>query len=84
MKFKRTVKSDGTIIRDYKCNVCDYEFSISRSQGQEIITKGDEEIEIYPFFSLRSMNNDHRTLCSCPKCHTIQVLIQESEVLPDE
>lgn len=79
MKFKRTVKSDGTIIRDYKCDVCNYEFSISRNQGQEIIKKGDEEIEIYSFFSLRSINNDHRTLCSCPKCHTIQVLIQESE-----
>ena len=79
MKFKRTVKSDGTIIRDYKCDVCNYEFSISRNRGQEIIKKGDGEIEIYPFFSLRSANNNHRTLCSCPKCHTIQVLIQESE-----
>lgn len=84
MKFKRIIKSDSTIIRDYKCDVCNYEFSTSRNRGQEIIIKGDEEIETYPFFSLRSMNNDHRTLCSCPKCHTVQVLIQESEDLSDE
>ena len=79
MRFKRTIKPDGTVIRNYKCNICNYEFVISRNQGKEVIIMGDEEIEIYPFFSLRSSNNDHRTLCSCPKCHCVQILKQEDE-----
>ena len=84
MKFKRTVKADGTIERYYKCDVCGYEFAISRKDGEETIIKGDEEMEIYSFFSLRSMNNNHRMPCSCPKCNAIQVLIQENGESSDD